>query len=105
MGQSERSKRTIAEMISKTLSTAESGVNWGLNLPFVVMAHRSSVHETTGEIPNMDSPGRQVSMPIDVETEIDPATHELATPNNIKGDSNYQPAPEIIEHTEVAWTM
>ena len=75
-GQCERQTRTIADMICKTLTVDEEHNkmydDWDLKLPFVMMAYRASVHDTTGETPNMANLGRQTSMPLDVITDRDP---------------------------------
>ena len=44
-----------------------------------MMAYRSSVHESTGETPNMLMLGRKVEVPLDVMTEPVPDTPPLAT--------------------------
>ena len=44
-----------------------------------MMAYRSSVHESTGETPNMLMLGREIEVPLDVMTEPTPDTPPLAT--------------------------
>jgi len=44
-----------------------------------MMAYRSSVHESTGETPNMLMLGREIEVPLDVVTEPAPDTPPLAT--------------------------
>lgn len=36
------------------------------HLPYVLMAHRSSVHESTGYTPNMFMLGREIATPLDI---------------------------------------
>ena len=44
-----------------------------------MMAYRSSVHESTGETPNMLMFGRKVEVPLDVLTETTPDAKPLTT--------------------------
>jgi hypothetical protein len=40
--------------------------DWDEHLPYLMMAYRSSRHESTGETPNSMMLGREVSLPIDI---------------------------------------
>lgn len=42
----------------------------GIHLSYVLMAHRSSVHESTGYTSNMLILGREVSTPLDIIYEL-----------------------------------
>ena len=53
--------------------------NWDLQIRLCVMAYRSSVHEFTGEIPNMLMLGREIEVPLDVITEPAPDIPPLAS--------------------------
>ncbi|KFD66313.1 hypothetical protein M514_21600 [Trichuris suis] len=63
-GQAERMNRTIWNMLAKSMGTDES--DWGLLLPKVMMAYRSTTHATTGQAPYVMMPGRQCRMPEDI---------------------------------------
>ncbi|XP_056017337.1 protein NYNRIN-like [Ostrea edulis] len=53
--------------------------DWDVHLPFIVMAYRSSVHET-GITPNMMMFGREVATPLDLQYEMSSQIKE--TPSN-----------------------
>lgn len=57
----------------------DSQEDWDLQLQPCMMADRSSVHESTGETPNMLMLGREIEVPLDVVTEPAPDTPPLAT--------------------------
>ena len=60
----ERLNRTIEDMISKFVSKNQK--DWDLYLPYLMMAYRSSVHDTMGEAPCFMMMGREVTLPIDL---------------------------------------
>jgi hypothetical protein len=51
-------------MISKFVSKKQK--DWNLYLPYLMMAYRSSVHDTMGETPCFMMMGREVTLPIDL---------------------------------------
>ncbi|CAC5365555.1 unnamed protein product [Mytilus coruscus] len=60
----ERLNRTIEDMISKFVPKHQK--DWDQYLPYLMMAYRSSVHETLGETPYFMMMGREVRLPIDL---------------------------------------
>ena len=64
-GMVERYNKTLAKLISSFVN--EEHTNWDQLLPYVMMAYRSSEHETTGFTPNYMMLGREVSVPIDIQ--------------------------------------
>ena len=60
-GQVDRFNRTLVEMLRGEL--AENQKDWNVQLQPCMMAYRSSVHESTGETPNLLMIGRQVKRP------------------------------------------
>ena len=74
----ERFNRTLTTMLSGFVN--EHHKDWDVHLPFVMMAYRSSMHETTGLTPNMMMLGREVSTPLDLMYEMPPSIKEI--PNN-----------------------
>ena len=60
----ERTQRTIEDMLSKYLETSQR--NWDQVLPLVLMAFRSSKHESTNFSPCMMMLGREVDLPVDL---------------------------------------
>ena len=64
-GMIERFNRTLVEMISKIISSEEQQHDWDEQIPYVLMAYRTSVHESTGETPSMMMLGRELRLPID----------------------------------------
>ena len=60
----ERLNRTLLTMLS--IKANEDQENWDLCLPEIMMAYRTSVHETTGFTPFQLMFGREVRLPLDV---------------------------------------
>ena len=56
--------RTLLNMLSKCKYQNQS--DWSTLLPFVLMAYRSSVHESTGFIPHFLVFGHEMSLPLDL---------------------------------------
>ena len=59
----ERLNRTLLNMLSKCLDQNQWA--WSTLLPFVLMAYRSSVHESTGFTPYFLVSGHEMSLPLD----------------------------------------
>ena len=59
----ERLNRTIEDMISKFVSKNKK--DWDLYLPYLMMAHKSSVHDTMGETSCFIMMGMEVTLSID----------------------------------------
>ncbi|MCG8033694.1 MAG: DDE-type integrase/transposase/recombinase, partial [Candidatus Thiodiazotropha taylori] len=77
-GMVERFNRTLATMLSAYVSKNQK--DWDEHLPYVMMAYRSSTHETTGMSPNILMFGREVSTPLDLMFEMPPSIKPI--PNN-----------------------
>ena len=60
----ERWNRSVQQMLKAYVN--ENRDDWDDYLPYLTMAYRATVHETTGSTPNQMMFGRQLSMPIDV---------------------------------------
>ena len=56
--------RTLQNMLAKCLNAEQN--NWSQQLPYVMMAYRSSVHESTGYTPQFLVHGRETSLPLDL---------------------------------------
>ena len=63
-GQVERFNETLLNMLSKHVK--EDQENWDDELPFLMMAYRCSVNETTGFTPSMLMLGHELRLPIDI---------------------------------------
>ena len=59
----ERMNRTLQNMLAKCVNEEQS--NWSQQLPYVTMAYRSSVHESTGYTPQFLVSGQELSLPLD----------------------------------------
>ena len=68
-GMIERFNRTLLNMVSMMLEPFKNQRDWDEMLPYVGFAYRSSVHESTGETPNMLMLGREVKLPLDLMVE------------------------------------
>lgn len=60
----ERFNRTLEDMISKYVQPNQK--NWDEVLPLVMLAYRSSVHQTTGYSPAKLNLGRELKLPVDL---------------------------------------
>lgn len=60
----ERLNRTIEDMLSKFVSKHQK--DWDHYLPYIMMAYRSSVHETLGETLCFMMMGREATLPVDL---------------------------------------
>jgi hypothetical protein len=63
-GMIERFNRTLGAMLASTV--AQFGEDWDEILPFVMMAYRSSRHDSTGHLPNILMFGREVDIPLEI---------------------------------------
>ena len=63
-GMAERYMRTLVNMLASFVSVHQK--DWDHYVPLLMMAYRSSVHETTGISPCQMMFGREVNLPIDL---------------------------------------
>ena len=63
-GMVERANRSIQNMISSYISDKQD--DWDENIPLLMLAYRSSIHETTGVSPAMMMFGRELTLPVDM---------------------------------------
>ena len=63
-GQVERMNRTLIDMLSKYVG--ENHRSWDEHLPLVLLAYRSSLHESTSLSPAMMTYGRELDLPADL---------------------------------------
>lgn len=64
-GMVERYNKTLAQLLGSFIN--EDHTDWDQLLPYVMMAYRSSEHETTGFTPNMMMLGREIAVPLDIQ--------------------------------------
>ena len=74
----ERFNRTLLQMLSMYVNKNQT--NWDDQLPFVLMAYRSTIHESTGCSPNMLMLNRECSLPIDIIAGNPPVHPETKCP-------------------------
>ena len=65
-------KRTLLNLIAKCI--IEDQKNWSVKLPYVLMAYRSTVHESTGFTPHYLVFGHEISLPLDLMRRPPPST-------------------------------
>jgi len=63
-GMVERMNRTLEGMLSAFVEERQR--DWDEHLPYLAMAYRSAVHETSGFTPNFMMMGREADLPLDV---------------------------------------
>ncbi len=73
-GMVERFNRTLRAMLTKHVSGDQR--DWDVKLPLVMLAYRSSEHESTGMSPSMMMFGREVELPVDLLFGKPPETDE-----------------------------
>ena len=64
--------RTLLNMLAKCID--EDQKNWSVKLPYVLMAYRSSVHESTGFTPHYLVFGHEISLPLGLMYQPPPGT-------------------------------
>ena len=75
----ERFNRTLKDMLSLFVEANQR--DWDKHLPYLMMAYRSAVHESTGYRPVEMMLGRNMNLPVDLETERPSANgEEVITP-------------------------
>ena len=74
-GMVERFNKTLTAMLSAFIN--ENHTNWDEQLQFVMMAYRSTEHETTGLTPNMCMLGRETTCPLDIMYEMPTAIKNI----------------------------
>ena len=67
-----RMNRTFLNMLAKCID--EHQTNWSVKLPYVLMAYRSSVYESTGFTPHYLVFGHEISLPLDLMYRPPPST-------------------------------
>ncbi|MCG8044654.1 MAG: DDE-type integrase/transposase/recombinase, partial [Candidatus Thiodiazotropha endolucinida] len=70
-GMVERFNMTLVTMLSAFVD--DHRTDWDEQIPYVLMAYRSSEHETTGVTPNLLMLGRETTMPLDIMFEMPPS--------------------------------
>ena len=59
----ERMNRTLQNMLAKCVNDEQN--NWSTQLPYVMTAYRTSIHESTGYTPHFLEYGQEICLPID----------------------------------------
>ena len=75
----ERQNKTLEKLLA--MVCAKHQFDWDEHIPYVLMAYRSSVHDSTQETPNLLCFGREISLPLDAATPPCPGEVPLAVPN------------------------
>ena len=55
----------------------ENQKDWDEHIPYVMMAYRSSEHETIGVSPNLLMLGRETSTPFDIDYQMPPSVKPI----------------------------
>ena len=71
-GMVERANRTVKQMLSVLVNEAQD--NWDDHLPYIMMAYRASVHESTKCTPNLLMLNRETNLPVDIMIGSPPGT-------------------------------
>ena len=68
-GMVERFNKTLVNMVAVLIDPRKRQRDWDKCLPYTTFAYRCTLHESTGESPNMMMLSREVSIPIDLVVE------------------------------------
>ena len=71
----ERMNRTLRQLLRATVN--EHGNDWDDHLPYVMLAYRSTVQESTKCTPNLLMFGREVRLPVDLMYEACPSSSNV----------------------------
>lgn len=82
----EKLNGTIENMLSKVISKNQK--DWDTFLPFLMLAYRSSLHDTLGESPNTMMFGREVLMPVDLLFGKTSQLKDVSTPEYVHNLTN-----------------
>ena len=55
--------KTLQNMLAKCIN--EGKINWSQQLPYVMLTHRSSIHEATAYTPQFLVFGQEISLPLE----------------------------------------
>ena len=80
-GQSERNIKTLVKMLAMAADQRE---DWDDHLPYISMAYRATVQESSGFSPNFLMFGRELAMPVDLMYPLDQETHSESTYDYVK---------------------
>ena len=78
-GMVERYNRTLQQILSMFVN--ENKDDWDDHLPYVTMAYRACVHESTKCSPNLLMLGREISLPLDIMTGSHHAGNQIECPS------------------------
>lgn len=73
-GMIERFNRTLQQMLA--IFVDENRTNWDDHLPYLMLAYRATVHESTKCTPNLVMLGKEITLPIDVIAGSPPMQHQ-----------------------------
>ena len=92
----ERMNRTLLNMHAKCID--EDQTNWSVKLPYVLMAYRSSVHESTALTPQYLVFGHEISLPLDLMYRPPPSATPLDVHDWVsqKGEA-FRQAYELVQ--------
>ena len=99
----ERMNRTLQPMLAQCINDEQN--NWSQQLPYVMMAYRTSVHESTGYTPHFLVYGQEVCFPIDFmypnPSDQHPADiHEFVSAREIRFQKAYDSARTALNFNQ-----
>ena len=99
----ERMNRTLQSMLAKCINDEQS--NWSQQLPYVMIAYRTSVHESTGYTPPFLVYGQEVCLPIDLmypnTSDQPPAdVHEFVSARQVRFQKTYNSARTALNFNQ-----
>ena len=96
----ERKNKTLLNMLAKCID--EDQTNWSVKLPYVLMAYRSSVHESTHFTPHYLVFGHEISLPLDLMYRPPPSTTPIDVHDWVSQKEAFRQAYELVRRNATA---
>ena len=99
----ERMNRTLQNMLAKCVNDEQN--NWSTQLPYVMTAYRTSVHESTGYTPHFLVYGQEICLPIDFmypspNDHLPSSTNEFVSARKLAFQKAYESARSILNQSQ-----
>ena len=103
----ERMNRTLRKMLAKCVNDEQN--NWSTQLPYVMTAYRTSVHESTGYTPHFLVYGQKICLPIDFmypipNDHLPSSTNEIVSARKLAFQKAYESARSTLNRARKSAT-
>ena len=99
----ERMNRTLRNMLARCVNDEQN--NWSTQLPYVMTAYRTSVHESTGYTPHFLVYGREICLPINFmypnpHDHLPSSTNEFVSARKLAFQKAYESARSTLNQSQ-----